>query len=117
MKEAGQSKGREVEKTEALTEKESKDFLQVYGVPVVTEKVAASPEEAVEIARETGFPVVLKGLGRNLMHKTERDLVHLHLGDEKAVRKAAEKTEQQAGRDLEGFLIQPHVEGRRELVA
>ncbi|MFP3999130.1 MAG: acetate--CoA ligase family protein [Desulfobacterales bacterium] len=117
MKEAGQSKGREVEKTEALTEKESKDFLQVYGVPVVTEKVAASPEEAVEIARETGFPVVLKGLGRNLMHKTERDLVHLHLGDEKAVRKAAGKTEQQAGRDLEGFLVQPHVEGRRELVA
>ncbi|MCF8096007.1 MAG: acetate--CoA ligase family protein, partial [Desulfobacteraceae bacterium] len=117
MKESGQNPGREHSRSDALTEKESKDFLRAYGVPVVEEKVARSPEEAVEIARETGFPVVLKGLGKNLMHKTEAGLVHLHLGDEKAVLTAAEKTARQAGADLEGFLIQPHVEGRREFVA
>lgn len=101
----------------ALTEKESKDFLRAYGVSAVDEKVADSPEHAAETAREIGFPVVLKGLGKNLMHKTEGGLVHLHLSDENAVRAAAEKTALQAGGELEGFLIQPHVEGRREFVA
>ncbi|MFW6334660.1 MAG: acetate--CoA ligase family protein [Desulfosalsimonas sp.] len=118
MKEAQSNSGDKTKKTTgALTEKESKDFLGSYGVPVITEKVAGSPEEAVETAREAGFPVVLKGLGRNLMHKTESGLVHLHLADENAVRTAAEKTARQAGPDLEGFLIQPHVEGKREFVA
>ncbi|MFW5908013.1 MAG: acetate--CoA ligase family protein [Desulfosalsimonas sp.] len=118
MNEGQQGAGGEAKKTAgALTEKESKDFLRRFGVPVVTEKVAGNPDEAVEVSRETGFPVVLKGFGRNLMHKTETGLVHLHLADENAVSAAAEKTAQQAGADLEGFLIQPHVEGKREFVA
>ncbi|MCF8110992.1 MAG: acetate--CoA ligase family protein [Desulfobacteraceae bacterium] len=118
MKEGQQGSGKGAEKTTgALTEKESKDFLRGFGIPVVAEKVAGSQQEAVEVSRETGFPVVLKGLGRNLMHKTESGLVHLHLADEKAVRAAAGKIAQHGGADLEGFLIQPHVEGKREFVA
>ncbi|MFW6081497.1 MAG: acetate--CoA ligase family protein [Desulfosalsimonas sp.] len=113
-----ETKGRAEDlKSGALTEKESKDFLREYGVAAVEEKVARSPEHAVEIAGEIGFPVVLKGLGKNLMHKTEGGLVHLHLSDGNAVRAAAEKTAAKAGGDLEGFLIQPHVQGRREFVA
>ena len=73
----------------ALTESESKQLLGSYGVPVISETVALSEDEAVKAARKTGFPVVLKGLGATLLHKTERGLVHLNLADEKAVRNAA----------------------------
>lgn len=117
MEESGQSAGRVYVKPDPLTEKESKEFLREYGVPVVEEKVAGTPGQAVETAREFGFPVVLKGLGRDLMHKTEGGLVHLNLGDESAVLGAAEKTALRAGSALEGFLIQPHVEGKREFMA
>jgi acyl-CoA synthetase (NDP forming) len=101
----------------ALTEFQAKQVLSQYQIPVVTEKVAATPDEAVQCAAETGFPVVLKGLGSKLLHKTERGLVHLNLSDGDRVRRAAEKVVQAAGKELEGFLIQPQLESRREFVA
>ena len=64
-----------------------------------------------------GFPVVLKGLGARLTHKTERGLVRLNLKDPGEVRSAAAAVASAAGEDLEGYLIQPLAAGRREFVA
>ncbi|MBU0575240.1 MAG: acetate--CoA ligase family protein, partial [Proteobacteria bacterium] len=101
----------------ALTEAESKAVLKQYGVPVVEEKIAATIEEAVAAAEEIRFPVVLKGLGAKLTHKTERGLVRLNLKDAGDVRRAAQQVAASAGADLEGYLIQPMLSGRREFVA
>jgi len=101
----------------ALTEAESKEILRQFGVPVVKESIAATPEEAVAKAEESGFPVVLKGLGTKLTHKTERGLVRLNLKDAGEVRQAAADVAGSAGADLEGYLIQPMLSGRREFVA
>ncbi|HBB15519.1 MAG TPA: CoA-binding protein [Syntrophus sp. (in: bacteria)] len=101
----------------ALTEAESKEVLEGYGVPVVPESIAATPEEAVAAAEKIGFPVVLKGLGEKLTHKTEWGLVFLNLSDAEAVRKAAAEASSAGGADLEGILIQPMLSGRREFVA
>jgi len=60
---------------------------------------------------------VLKGLGTKLTHKTERGLVHLNLKDAGEVRQAAADVAGSAGADLEGYLIQPMLSGRREFVA
>jgi len=60
---------------------------------------------------------VLKGMGVNLLHKTDRDLVHLNLSDSQAVEKAVQAITAEAAEELDGILIQPHVEGRREFVA
>ncbi|MBI9076977.1 MAG: acetate--CoA ligase family protein [Desulfatibacillum sp.] len=100
-----------------LTESESKTLLSAYGVPVVEEKIANSPEQAAEMAAETGFPVVLKGLGQTLTHKTEMGLVAVGLATRDAVLQAAAIMQKNAGQALEGFLIQPLVTGDRELVA
>jgi acyl-CoA synthetase (NDP forming) len=101
----------------ALTEAESKNVLKGYGVPVVAESVAATPGEALAAAEEIGFPVVLKGLGAKLTHKTERGLVRLNLKDPDEVRRATQDVALSAGADLEGYLIQPMLSGRREFVA
>lgn len=101
----------------ALTEAESKQVLKAYGVPVVEDVIAATPEEAGSIACRIGFPVVLKGLGTKLTHKTERGLVHLNLKNAEEVRGAAGQVSVAAGADLEGFLLQPMLSGRREFVA
>ena len=101
----------------ALTEYQAKQVLARYGIPVVTESVADPPDQAVRAAVDTGFPVVLKGLGSNLLHKTERGLVHLNLPDPDSVRRAAEKITAAAGKDLEGLLVQAQLESRREFVA
>lgn len=101
----------------ALSEADSKNLLAAYGVPVVTERVASGPEEAAALAGEMGFPLVLKALGARLTHKSERGLVALNLSDERQVSQAAAKMAAEAGEDLEGFLLQPLLAGRRELVA
>ncbi len=100
----------------AKTEYESKRFLEPYGIPVVQEICVKSAAEAVDAAKRLGFPVVLKGLGKQLLHKTESRLVHLHLQDETAVKTAAAEIEKNAGDKLEGFLVQPFVSGKREFV-
>ncbi len=101
----------------ALNESDSKKLLSAYGVPVAPERTAISPEEAASLAVETGFPVVLKALGARLTHKTERGLVSLNLGSVDDVQGAALRMAQEAGDDLEGFLVQPMLPGRREFVA
>jgi acyl-CoA synthetase (NDP forming) len=101
----------------ALNEFEAKALLRHFGVPAVPEEQAADEAAAVTAARRFGFPVVVKALGRTLLHKTERGLVRLNLGDEAAVRAAAAAVAAAAGEELEGFLVQPQVAGRREFVA
>jgi acyl-CoA synthetase (NDP forming) len=101
----------------ALTEAESKQILKYYGVPVVGEWVVKTEAEAVRQAKETGFPVVLKGLGAKLTHKTERGLVKVNLRNATEIRRAARQVIQAAGADLEGLLIQPMLKGKREFVA
>jgi acyl-CoA synthetase (NDP forming) len=101
----------------ALTEAEAKQVLRGYGIPVVDEGAAANPEGAAGHAEKFGYPVVLKGLGSKLTHKTERGLVKLNLGSKDAVLKAASEVAESAGADLEGYLIQPMIRARREFVA
>ena len=101
----------------ALTEAEAKELLRFYGVPVVEEVVGKDAEEAATKATAIGYPVVVKGLGAKITHKTERGLVRLNLKDEREVHAAVGEIAKAAGNDLEGFLVQRLVAGRREFVA
>jgi acyl-CoA synthetase (NDP forming) len=100
-----------------LTEAESKRVLQAYGVPVVAEAVAATHPEALELARKFGFPVVVKGHGFRLTHKTERGLVRTKIGNEDELLAALRAIQKAVGSDLEGYLVQPQITGNREFVA
>ncbi len=71
-----------------LTELESKQLLSLYGIPTVETRAAASEDEAVALASELGFPVVLKVLSKTISHKTDVGGVQLNLQDEAAVRSA-----------------------------
>ena len=101
----------------ALDEAESKRLVREFGVPVVPEIVASDAAGAEAAAGRLGFPVVLKALGRRLLHKSDRGLVCLGLTTRSAVREAAAAIAAGAGPDLEGFLVQAQRAGRRELVA
>lgn len=95
-----------------LTEVEAKDLLAAYGIPVNPTRVAASMTEAVAIAGDLGFPVVMKIYSRDITHKTDADGVHLDLKNEDEVRRAFDRTMQGARRykpdaAIEGVTIQP----------
>ena len=71
-----------------LTEFESKRLLGAYGIPTIDTRVAPTADEAVRVAMELGFPVVLKLHSETITHKTEVGGVRLDLADGDAVRRA-----------------------------
>jgi acyl-CoA synthetase (NDP forming) len=101
----------------ALTDLEAKGFLSGFGISFIPQALVVHRSEVVSAARKAGFPVVVKGVGKNLLHKSDRGLVHLNLSDAKAVETAVKEIAAEAAGELDGFLIQPHIKGRREFVA
>lgn len=94
-----------------LNEEEAKFVLAAYGIPVVETRIAATPEEAAALAKETGFPCALKILSPDIQHKTDVNGVVLNLENAEAVEKAAhamlQKVKQHAPEArLKGFTIQ-----------
>jgi acetyltransferase len=71
-----------------LTELESKQLLAAYGIPTVRTEVAENEKEAVRLAGEIGYPVVLKLYSETITHKTDVGGVQLNLRDAEAVREA-----------------------------
>lgn len=92
----------------ALDEHLSKEILREYGVPTCREAVAASLEGLAEKAREIGYPVVLKALSPDLLHKTEKGAVILNIPGKAGLLKAAKELRKRFGRKIR-FLVQEHV--------
>ena len=76
------------ENSRFLSEMESKDLLAAYGIPVNRTEVAASPEEAVRLADEIGYPVAMKIFSKAITHKTDANGVRLNLKSKEAVQDA-----------------------------
>ena len=71
-----------------LTEFESKQLLEAYGISTSRTLVASTAEQAVEIAISLGFPVVVKLNSFTISHKTDVGGVKLSLLNADAVRAA-----------------------------
>ncbi|HPH56150.1 MAG TPA: acetate--CoA ligase family protein, partial [Smithella sp.] len=56
---------------QSMTEMESKKLLASYGIPVARDRMATSEREVILQAQKIGYPVVVKGHGAKLQHKTE----------------------------------------------
>ncbi|HOD34282.1 MAG TPA: acetate--CoA ligase family protein [Syntrophales bacterium] len=71
-----------------LDEVSSKAILSLYGFPIPRGKVARTLDEARDIAGQLGFPVVVKGISPELIHKTEAGVVYTGIGNEKDLAEA-----------------------------
>lgn len=71
-----------------LSEPAAKALLASYGVLVTREELVQSPDAAASAAARVGFPVVLKGVSRSVVHKSDVGLVRLSLGSSSAVHEA-----------------------------
>ncbi len=63
----------------ALTERDARAAFTAYGIPCVEERLAADRDGAIAAAEALGFPVVLKALSPDLLHKTEAGVIRLNL--------------------------------------
>ena len=75
----GQQKGRYLLEPEALA------MVKAAGLPVIEHRTARSAEEAISAAGQLGYPVALKVVSREIVHKSDADGVQLDLRDAAAV--------------------------------
>jgi acyl-CoA synthetase (NDP forming) len=71
-----------------LTEFESKKILKQIGIPLVEARLAKTQQEAVSISQKIGFPVVLKIISPDVIHKTDSGGVKLELKNVSEVKKS-----------------------------
>jgi len=105
------------ENREILTEAEAKTFLEYYNFPVVKTKAAQTENEAVQLASQMGYPVVLKILSPQIAHKTEASGIMLNIANEAEVREAFNRITQKAKEynpdaEILGVTVQPMIKGQ-----
>lgn len=69
---------------EALTD----DLFELYALPTPEQAIAESEDEAVEIARQVGYPVIAKISSPDILHKTDIGGVRVNLASDSDVRSA-----------------------------
>ena len=79
------------DKRTALTAPEGKEICDAYDIPVPKEGLATSAKEAARLAKKLGFPVVLKIVSPDILHKTEAGGVIVGLNKPAEVEKAYAK--------------------------
>jgi len=94
-----------------LSEEVSKKILNSYGIPVTIPETANTADEAVNLAKKTGYPVVMKILSPDITHKSDVNGVILNLQNEEAVISAFGKMtsgvkKQMPAAKIEGVTIQ-----------
>jgi acetyltransferase len=95
----------------ALTEIEAKQVFKAYGLPVTDTQLAKSEDEAVALAKKVGFPLVMKIVSPDILHKSDAGGVKVNIKDEAAVRDAfktimANAKKYKADANIHGIAIQ-----------
>jgi acetyl coenzyme A synthetase (ADP forming)-like protein len=99
-----------------LSAVEANALLAAVGIPTPRSNLASSVDEAVEFAARLGFPVAVKAVGKELLHKTEHKAIRLNLQTAAEVRSAAMALTQHLGAKMEGLLVQSMVAGGAEMM-
>lgn len=77
-----------LEEKRNLTENESYDLLAKHGIFVPEYKVASSLEETIIKSKSLGFPLVMKVISPDIMHKTDIGGVTLNIMNEQQIRES-----------------------------
>jgi acetyl coenzyme A synthetase (ADP forming)-like protein len=74
----------------SIGDSEARSILQAYQMKIPRSELASTPDEAIEIARQIGYPVVLKIASPDILHKTDVGGVKVNLRNASDVRDAFE---------------------------
>ena len=92
------------------------DLLRAAGIPVAPTHVVTTAADAMDIAEQIGFPVVLKACGETLLHKSDAGGVALGLRDAAEVRSAFRDMKSHLGEAMSGAVVQKMISGGAEMM-
>jgi len=100
-----------------LLEPQAMAWLRENGIPTPEFRFAENEQEAVQGCRAIGYPVVMKVVSPDILHKSEWGGVKLDLRDDATARAAFESIRQAAtGKDFRGVIIYPMIHDAQEVL-
>lgn len=104
-----------------VLEPEVKKILSLYGIRVTKERVCASAEDAVSAANEIGYPVVMKVVSAEVIHKSDFGGVEVGIKDASEVEKTFERIEMSVKEktpdaEIKGIVVQEMAFGREVMI-
>jgi acyl-CoA synthetase (NDP forming) len=104
-----------------LTETEAKAVCMDYGIPVTRSELAENEEEALKLAEKIGFPVVLKIVSPDIVHKSDVGGVIVNLNNAKEVGNAYKQIlsnvkKHDANAKIVGMLVQEMAPASTEVI-
>jgi acetyl coenzyme A synthetase (ADP forming)-like protein len=105
----------------ALSAPEAQQLCDAYGIPTPKQGLAKTAAEAAKLAARFGFPVVLKIVSDDILHKTEAGGVIVGLGNAADVRRGFDQLVKNAKRykknaGIQGVQVQQMVKGGQEVM-
>ncbi len=98
---------------------ESFEMLKAYGIPVPPYGIAKTAEEALKIADKIGYPVAMKVVSPDILHKTDVGCVKLNVGRERVIStfyELVKRAEDYLKADVEGVMVQKMMPPGREVI-
>jgi acyl-CoA synthetase (NDP forming) len=104
-----------------IPEVETIEVLETYGLPVPRGKLASTADEAVKIAEEIGYPVVMKVVSDDIIHKSDVKGVELNLGSAAEVKDAWDRIHSNAlsavpDASITGLYVIKMIKGAEEII-
>nr|WP_294574240.1 acetate--CoA ligase family protein [uncultured Anaerostipes sp.] len=105
----------------SLSEFESLNYLQKYGISIPPQKIAATEEEAIEAAKELGYPLSVKIHSRDIQHKSDVGGVKLNIQNDEQLRTAFRTIIDNCMKNapkarLDGVLLKPMLKPGTEMI-
>jgi acetate---CoA ligase (ADP-forming) len=100
---------------------EAREVLEAYGIPLPKSGIAETPDDAVRMAEEIGYPVVMKIASPDILHKSDIGGIKLNITSVSEVRDAFDLLIYRARRFMPdatiwGCQLQQMVKGGREII-
>jgi len=104
-----------------LTEKESREVLEYYDIPVVKGDIVKSIESGKKLIEKIGYPVVLKVVSRQIIHKTDVGGVMINIRNEKELIEAYHEIVKNVEKNvpnatIDGIFIQEMISGTEVII-
>ena len=109
------------EKRPNLLEEEGQEVLKAYGLPLPKSALAKTEADAVKIAKQIGYPVVMKIASPQIIHKSDAGGVKVNLTNDSEIKEAfktiiANAKKYNKNAEIKGVLIVEMVKDGKELI-
>lgn len=109
------------EKRPNLLEEEGQEVLKAYGLPLPKSALAKTEADAIKIAKQIGYPVVMKIASPQIIHKSDAGGVKVNLTNDSEIKEAfkiiiANAKKYNKNAEIKGVLIVEMIKGGKELI-